>query len=426
MSSESPLPCYIDHLSTEVLDLIFMLIPMYRRVPSPPSPDPPSLPQAIALMHVSRRFRRAMLHSTHWLAFESTFLKSLSGTANSRGMLLKQRTDRQRGLLDALLDDPAVVQCLSRKTDWVLPYAPRITEVFAERIPNFFGNAKKIVASHLPMEFLLAGLWHNVVELKIEPREIDLTTIALAFPNVGYLHLKLYNHVVGSIHTLQRLVHLELSPNGNPHITGTRSLFPLGSAKSLTYLEFPSLIPGAFHDLNEFDISSLTNLRHLRIPDSSLSTILVPRVSSNLLSLVVELEDGQNFSFAHPCLSSLQSLSITIIPAAFACKNGFTGMNNRSMELLESLTGLLPSLQDLVLLQYGFVSDRVGCLARLRQLKSLVYGQEHPIASISGDDPEVVLERVFGHKPKPKITFFRNSLKLRPKPRFPRFPEPGS
>jgi hypothetical protein len=190
------------------------------------------------------------------------------------------------------------------------------------------------------------------------------------------------------------------------------SIFPLGSAKSLTYLEFGSE-PFIAFDIDDFDISSLTNLRHLKFWNPSLQYLFLPRVTSKLVSLVVAVEDGQKFSFTHPCLSSLQSLTITIIPTRDQYRD-VVNRENRDMELLESLSSLLPTLQDLVLLFYAFVASRVGCLARLRRLESLVYELRHPVRIIADEDPEAVLSKIFDHNPKPKIIF-----KYRPKPRFP-------
>jgi hypothetical protein len=410
MSAEAPSPCYIDALSNELLDDIFMFIPMLYRVPSYMDPDPPSIPQALALMHVARRFRQAMLHTRHWLTWEWTFFIHLNGTRP--GEVGMDRYSRQKNLFATLLMDPAVVQCLSRKTDWVFPSHPPILELIAESVPSFFHTARRLAFSYPPREFMLGRIWHHVVELKIRMPGLDLTSLALAFPNVQYLHLQLYRDGVGYIHSFQHLVHLELMkteldfPRRVEAPFGL-SIFPLGSAQSLTYLEFDGPNFSLF-DINEFDLDALTNLQHLTIYDPSLPNFLLPRVSSKLVSLVVAIVDGQEFSFTRPCLSSLQALTITIIPAHSGLNpTDFEKRNDRNMALLESLSCLV-TMRDLVLLRCGFVPNRVGCLAQLRQLESLFYElEEDPDASVSDENPKLVLSRVFEHEPKPKITLIK-------------------
>jgi hypothetical protein len=121
------------------------------------------------------------------------------------------------------------------------------------------------------------------------------------------------------------------------------------------------------------------------------------------------IDGGQEFSFIHLCLSSLQSFTVTIIPAhPGQYPNDFEKWNDWNMAVLESLFCLV-TMRDLVLLRCGFVRNQVGCLAQLRRLESLFYElEEDPDASVTSDEePKLVLSRVFEHEPKPKITLIK-------------------
>jgi hypothetical protein len=77
------------------------------------------------------------------------------------------------------------------------------------------------------------------------------------------------------------------------------------------------------------------------------------------------------------------------------------------MAVLKSLSCLV-TMRDLVLVQCGFIRNRVRCLAQLRRLESLFYELEEDLdASVRDENPKLVLSRVFEHEPKPKITLIK-------------------
>jgi hypothetical protein len=143
------------------------------------------------------------------------------------------------------------------------------------------------------------------------------------------------------------------------------------------------------------------NLRHLRLPGpvSFNHDEILSRISSKLVSLDVLVGLRGKYpppiSFDHPCLSNLQSLTVTPAPFHdFVMSHGSFDETvvARSIDLVEAVTTSLPDLGELVLEDTGLDIDRIQCLGKLRKLKSLIWVLSSGL--ICGEeDPECVLAK---------------------------------
>jgi hypothetical protein len=405
MSSESRLPCFFDTLSNEILDCIFDFIPMNFVIRYGKKRWRLVMPQPLVLMHVSRRFRATLLHSERWLNFDFEFLGNLGGFQRKRDKWSDVYMKRYVALMSLLLDDPAVVACLSRKRDWVIPYLhgnkSDLSPIIVERIPNFRETARKLVA-HFNAELLLTTVWPAVVELSVAvyaPLRADLTALSTSFPNVQYLRFDATRPWTGSLESFQHLVHLEVSAyvDADPSILAIcDSLFPSQSAKSITYLSLGGHMASLI-TTPKFNLKFFHNLEHLELRGDAYACL--SEVPTKLISLHLDgpTDVGQRpITFAHPCLSDLRSLRLR-------ASKWDDGM--KMLDMMEHIAKILKSLHHLILEYVVFDARRVGCLAELVQLKSLVFG-----CVIDKSEPEVLIPPVFEkHGLKPRIHIFRVS-----------------
>jgi len=417
-------PCYIDALSNELRDRVFDFIPMDLVIGYHESGYPLLMPQPLALMHVSRRFRTVFLHSQKWLEFDFEFFRNLGGRRRHQDSWSNYYR-RYVALFNLLLDDPCLVKRLEAKTDWVLPCEPQLNlhllPIIATRIPDFRKTARKLGVSFVP-QILLTCVWSGVVELAIEIHNTsvaDLTTLATAFPNVQYLRLTAHRRWTGSLDSFPHLVHLDIpefpandDPWGIPD-----SLLPVRSAKSITYLAIGPDKTTYYHS-SKFNLKLFVNLRHLKLYGVHYSCL--SQISSELVSLNLDQRNGNpsdpsacSISFTHPCLSNLRSLTLRQ-----ADPTDYRGTS----DMLESLTEHLRGLHHLTLLNFIFDPHHVDCLARLVQLQSFTFGywswvpfKEVLLPYNRGVslpyqvrmDPEVVFSNVFSElDPKPRIKVF--------------------
>jgi len=422
-------PCYIAVLSNEVLDRVFDFIPMDLVIRYNESDYPLLMPQPLALMHVSRRFRTVLLHSQRWLEFDFGFFHNLGGRRrhqDSRGEYYR----RYVALFNLLLDDPYLVKRLEAKTDWVLPCEHylnlNLLPIIATRISNFRKTARKLGVCFDP-ELLLTCVWSGVVELVIEipsPFIADLTTLANAFPNVQYLRLRAQRPWTGSLDSFPHLVHLVIPEFPTYHDLWSipDSLLPVRSAKSITYLSLGPDNTTQYHSSkfnltylslgldnttqyhsSKFNLKPFVNLRHLKL--YGVHYPCLSHISSELISLNIDQRNGIpsdpsacSISFTHPCLSNLRSLTLRQ-----ADPIDYRGTS----DMLESLTEHLRGLHHLTLLCFIFVPHRVDCLARLVQLQSFTFGYWSWVRYQDYKDPEVVFSNVFSElNPKPRIRVF--------------------
>jgi hypothetical protein len=429
MPPESHLPCYLDTLSNELLDRIFDFIPMkFAILYGKTRRSRRLMSQPLVLMHVSRRFRAALLHSERWLDFDFEFFSNIGGPLRKLETSVEYRK-RYISLISLLLDDPAVVACLSRKRDWVIPcvYGSKIdlAQIIVKRIPNLHAFTRKL-GVHFDAKLLLTTVWPAVVELTITiyaGLRADLTALSAAFPNLQYLQVRASSPWTGSLDSFQHLVHLDacVFVEAAPSILGLcDTLFPSQSAKSITHLA----LGGQSASLNahpKFSLKSFTNLEHLELRGDTYRCL--SDVSTKLISLHLDGPSDVNrqpISFAHPCLSNLHSLRLRLSNGDYEVK---------MWDMLESMSENLRGLHHLILEHFVFDAHRVGCLAKLVELKSLAFGWRSWVQhGIGKSEPAAMIPPVFKkHDPKPRIHIFpqgrwdseKVNESILPKSRFP-------
>jgi hypothetical protein len=423
----TPSPSYISNLSNEVLDVILSFIPMDDIV----SNDGQRTSQITVLLHVSRRFRRAVLRSKHCLGFGFDF-RTLQHepTWTPDCDSAEKPVHPVNDLIANLFGDDDFCHALEAKTEWAIPpFCPELLLGAATHVPSFSQNLRKFwQCGNFCFAVRSLTLCANVVELGIlddmdRRGHVDMTTIADIFPNVQHLYLALSTWSSGNILSLQRLSSFELLVVNDRDISSRepfkRGYFlPFGSASILTTLRLYGHTIGHHWDVS---LNPFTALQHLKISyhGSGGWNGLLASVSAKLVSLEIQVftdaeltrnyNDGraEDLSLVHDCLSELQSIVIEAV--LIYGDTNWTSHVQRCTDLLDTITRALPDVESITMEYAALDLEHIDCLKRLRNLKRLDWILETEYDCVG--DPEQYegpaedyIARMFEDRPvKPQI-----------------------
>ena len=235
-------------------------------------------------------------------------------------------------------------------------------------------------------------------KLPLSTNRINLTRIVETFPNVRHLYLAIPLTSTGSISSLANLASFELLVINeyNYALLGTLHprFLPLESASTLATLRIYGyglrIAPG-------FTLAPFTALQHLKFTDGFGGFDDVLRtVHTKLVSFEAQLytDDDTEYthargtrSFGHPCLLNLRSLAIECVCMNHETDVYFLDHMDQCMDVLDEVTNALPELQIVRMEHAALDVARVGCLSRLRDLRSLTWILEKPYHCMEGVPP---------------------------------------
>jgi hypothetical protein len=274
-------PSPIDNCPNEVLDnIISYAIYCDEDIEYVDDGERVRLRPMVALMHVSRRFRAAVLYHEVWQ--HEDFCLSCLATAN-RDSNPDNDLERQvqlAGLCQYLLDYPDIMSCLERKTKWTFKYHQVFYEV-ATCLPSFRNRARAVTLDYhgegedgaIPM----LGACCNLTELSIyawHDSSLNFSDIARYLPRLRKLTVDFAELFTGSLETLSKLE--EFSFSHHRAITESYESIPFLPFASATTLTRLSICLGSF-DFHFYSptLEKFTNLKHLTTKDDPVHAELV-------------------------------------------------------------------------------------------------------------------------------------------------------
>jgi hypothetical protein len=247
-----------DNVPNEVLDLIISFIPGLNDsfITYQKNGSSRKIHQIIALMHVSRQFRFAMLQHKVWrdinfnfnllvaTASEDDYRRFFPSTAESEPVAnLAARTTR---LCNILFSDPYFREGIKKKTDWAFGSLEVLFAVIGN-VPTFTESVQDVVLELDGIDVAIPRLFgcKNLARLEIlgtNQRSMDMDHIGRFLPSLKILEITLPSQFSGSLKRVQGLEEFSLNCNGayldleTGAIVDHQSLLPIASTKTLTCL----------------------------------------------------------------------------------------------------------------------------------------------------------------------------------------------
>jgi F-box domain len=378
-------PANFDAVPNEVLDLILSFIDMANCVVyilDENEHDPHYKSQVIALMHVSRTFRRAVLRARFWHEYDFDFFKLAWNKYSDLG----DDETRRNYLYRALFSDDDFLRNLERKTDWMFPEPALIVHALAA-FPNFFTTVRRLhlCLTDSGINFALRNLqWCNeIMELEIDVchgSSLDLSLIGCF--KVKRLDIRtLPAHHFGELKDLSGLESYSVQ---TADVKIPYTALPLASADTLTSLSLSGYVS------DNFTLEPFTNLNFLGYALSPYDDLregffeVLASCRSTLrrfdAKFRVDTRVGdvarwvayQSSIFVLPCLKALKDFRLEIAPEddwRFGRSNVFV---KSCMDIVEAMTSHLSTLEQ-VNISGGLDVSRLQLLGDLKQLKELTW-----------------------------------------------------
>jgi hypothetical protein len=394
-----------DNVPNEVLDLVIYSIPRLDDSYVTYEKDGSSrrIHQIIALMHVSRRFRFAVLTHKFWRDINFDFVKLVATISNDDyfDQLFPVKTHRAPVSLNTCLSLRITNLCnllfcnryfldgIKNKTAWTFRSLEVLFTVVAY-LPEFRQLAQRVILFLDGTDVAINRLHHCqnlafLIIVALAQTSMDLDRIGRCATSLRGLHLRLPAHWAGSLKDLQGLEELSLDARMAWRDTDDavvsldyHALLPVASANTLTrmhlqWVDFPE-------DVTFKDFSSLKQLSTEGWPvDSGLADHIhdLPARLSSLAS-VIEVPPTANVEYnlvECACLADLTAIRLTIE------QNGDTPTyNDDCMELVAEVVNRMKLLEE-VQLAGGFDLEKIrilGQLQNLRRLRWIVREDQYP------------------------------------------------
>jgi hypothetical protein len=424
--------CGISTVPYEVLDRILSFIEMDKLVflgmrgsRTTPLLEEWNVPQVMVLLHVSRQFRAATLQSQFWLDFGFDVRRLVDAPNWKIDQYRVESEHPVNQLLPVLFNDDNLVRRFTTKTEWAFPpKCPEFVQGIIQRIPSFPQTAQKLWLSgdstyHLILNRPPEG-FPNVRELGVlHTIGKHLPRIAEACPNVEHLFLALFlwtrvvESSLESLHNLQTFeIKIEYLPERVLVERLCGDLLPRASASTLTTLK----IYGLGSDIApDFSLTPFVRLQHLTFTDGFKSGFdrVLASISSKLISFDLQIHSNniwrQSISFAHPCLSNLETLTVEVIRKVRCLGYGYAHLE-RCGALMDDITRTLTTVQTFTMDSAILRVPSYPFLVRLRQLKALTLIREADMPLVPDQevplvpDQEVLLKLFDDWPLRPRIT----------------------
>jgi hypothetical protein len=340
--------------------------------------------QAIPLMHVCSRFRRAVFRAKFWhdffFEFDGIFGR---GTPRSHGQI------RRNSIYKHLFANEDLIGNLETKSEWVIAGPEMLVHILSS-LPNFLSTARQIqlywatdynfgLRQLRPCRNLklLLGIQRECLDLSLF-QWLDLNSLDLRFPETHH----------GNLHGLKGLKSFQIDIFENEVWRLSHDALPLASAGTLTSLDIADNVD------EKFSLEAFTNLDNLRymIPPyddlrDSFYEVIAPCPSRlRRFETYFVLDHAEDVSawaeyqcslFILPCLQHLKQLTLSIATkryghddrddTGFRKSDEYVGL---CMDILEALARNLLSLEKLVMCA-GLDVSRVQPLGSLKMLKEL-------------------------------------------------------
>lgn len=245
-------PANFDALPCEVLDLILSFIKMSYEVEYLDEKGHlHTTSQPIALMHVCRTLRRAVLRAKFWHEYGFEF---------ARLVWPPQFEERRLNFLyKALFAEDDFLENLESKRDWTFSEPEIITDVLAA-YPNFLSTVRRLrldMTTDINFALRRVSSRNEITELNIAVWSSDYLDLSLiqCF-NVRHLDLEIPEHYYGELTDQSGLQSYKLHAVGRDVKIPNGSL-PLASADTLTFLHLKGYVSP------DFTLESFTNLDFL-------------------------------------------------------------------------------------------------------------------------------------------------------------------
>lgn len=309
MTSATTKASPFDNVANEVLDLIFSSIPSLDNsyVTYENDGSLRKIHQIIALMHVSRQFRFAILQHKVWHGIQFDFIRLATifnddeydqhfypTTTNLKSF--HRCTDlpaRVLKLCNVLFCDPYFREGIKRKTEWGFASLDVLFAAIAY-IPTFMGSAHRVRLALEGIDVAVPRLieCRNLVELEVFGQRqcsLDLDHFR-HLKSLKILKITLPEHCVGSLEDLEGLEEFYLDETHANLIRDPQSIFPMSSAETLTRMVLRSV----YID-NETSLKMFKSLKHLstqRWPFHIPLAHLIRDLPSSLCSLEAIVRPG--------------------------------------------------------------------------------------------------------------------------------------
>jgi hypothetical protein len=339
-----------------------------------------AMSEALRLMHVSTKFRRAVFRAKFWHDYYFQF-DHLFGF---RTFCDSDPAIRRNFIYKHFFANADLIQNLQGKTDWIFQGPEDLVQTLSS-LPNFFATVRRVrLYWATDLAFALRHLRHchqlEQVQTGYSIEYLDLSLFQ--WLKLKRLDLTCPVMYVGNLHELAGLetftVDVEKVGDGIPH-----NVLPLGSANTLTFLDLDCGVD------ETFSLEAFTNLDTLRyfIPpeddvQASFFEVLAP-CTSRLRSLhtrfilreceeVSAWAEYQRSIFILPSLQYLKELNLDITARSDHSED-FDGSDTYvelCMDILDTLAGNLLSLETLIIFA-GLDVPRLEPLGNLKVLKRL-------------------------------------------------------
>jgi hypothetical protein len=343
--------------------------------------------QQLVLMHVSSRFRRAVLRAKFWHHHDFEFDQIMGfGDPSTDGQIRRDFIYRHLFAQDDLL------QNLETKSDWTI-LRPELFVHILSSLPNFLTTVRRL-SLFFGKEFdfafrRLRPCQLLQLELGGYPGRYDFSQVGKL--NLKSLELKVPETHLGNLHGLIGLERLQIETVevdfSSDAVRIPHDVLPLASANTLTFLEitgyaetdyslkaFPNLDTLGYY-IWPYDLardSFFEVLLSCASPIRCLNTQFVLHPAENVSAMA----EYQSSIFVLPCLQNLKELHLLIAtdfdflyeePPLFGNTDAYVGL---CMDIVETLAGSLLSLEKLVI-KAGLDVFRKEPLGNLKMLKKL-------------------------------------------------------
>lgn len=436
MASTAARPSPFDSVPNEVFNLILSFIPTKEKfLAKNDDGSSHKLHQILALMHVSRQFRYAMLQHKVWhdteFQFEdlatagdddNAYFNQLYPTSVSAPDFDGPHTHlpaRITNLCNTLFHDSYFRQCINKKANWNFASLEVLFAVIAY-IPSFTKSAQAMVLDLEGIDVAIPRLrgCKNLVRLEIRADSqpsLDLSSISRFLPSLKRLEIHLPPDWSGTLEEVSGLEEFLLNvPLGGSWECSEMEFpdcLPLASADTLTQLNLRKCYFSELISLKVFD--SLKHLRTIESPvDSELATLIndlptrlyslasavdidCPRIRQEMEGEGVEMEE-QFQLLDCSCLAYLKTIEL-----AMPCHRSVPEDENfvsyyveNCMKAVTKMVNKMPLLEEVEL--WGGLDINglhvLGGLQSLKKLKWIISEDRYVKGMGSGDVTTQVVE----------------------------------
>lgn len=405
MTSGTRKPSAFDNVPNEVLNLIISSIPLvddFSPISYETDGSTRRIHQILALMHVSRQFRFAILQHEVWLGLHFEFEVLAFATREDYydqlfpAVYLEQAPKRTNlptritALLNVLFGDSYFKQCMERKTEWSFQSLEALFAVLAH-LPTFTTSTRAVSLNLEGIDLAIARLreCRNLVRLDICANcesSLDLDSIGRFLPSLKRLSIKPPSHTAGSFKDLEGLEEFTAV-----FTMLDEPVLPISSAKTLTRMNLQHC-----NFLENASLEMFTSLKHLqtkgRMTNASLPRLL-KTISADLCSLkgsvAIEYRRARSWWGLNAswilwdtlCLAHLEKICLGLysdtgpddgydVPATKEYESFTADYIDSCMEVVARMGSKLELLED-VELWGGLDVEKVHVLGYLRNLKRL-------------------------------------------------------